>query len=75
MEEMTTVKVSSAIVVDGKVVLPGKVVQVLPAQAAELVARGKAVPVDKGAAEPDADDADDGVASNKPDRARSARAR
>lgn len=42
---MVTLEVTSAFVVDGRVVLPGRVVQVPRADAAGLVARGKAVVV------------------------------
>lgn len=47
---MVTLEVTSAFVVDGRVVLPGRVVQVPRADAAGLVARGKAVVVDAGEA-------------------------
>ena len=40
---MVTLEVTSAFVVDGRVELPGRVVQVPRADAAGLVARGKAV--------------------------------
>lgn len=51
---MVMVEVQSAVVVDGRVVLPGQVVQVPRSDAAALVARGKAVVVDAGR---DADEA------------------
>lgn len=45
---MVTVEVTSAFVVDGLVVLPGRVVELPRSDAVGLVARGKAVVVDPG---------------------------
>lgn len=42
MSEVVSVEVALAIVVDGQVVLPGRVVEVLPGDARILVAQGRA---------------------------------
>lgn len=66
---MVTLEVTSAFVVDGRVELPGRVVEVPRADAAGLVARGKAVVAPAGTggdAEDAADDGDTDTAQDAP---------